>query len=245
MRRLLCVFLCIILVYSLSVGAVATSSATTSGLHDAVPESVIRDDGTEYLVHVNEGETIYEPVARVSFSVKDADAIGNFLSNDVIPLEVREDVAEQVKKAAEVGNHNLGITVLSSSLYLAEQANTAIVSSNNTDDEYVNGALMRSEITTYTDIDTGYEYVDKGSATKDTMSNVSSILLSGLGTVKRISYLATGISLLSAFINEAGNIPTGHYKDFAQTRVVYDSTKNGHIGLKQRMIWHWDLFLKK
>ena len=31
--------------------------------------------------------------------------------------------------------------------------------------------------------------------------------------------------MLSAFINASGTTPTGHYKDFAQTRVVYDSTK--------------------
>ena len=105
MKKLVSMLLVLVLVFSLSVNALAVDitdevlTEVDENLYQATEFNDVKvSESGEYVIeHTINGETVYEPVAKLELSVSEPTAIRAAIGDTRLPVEVRNEIALQYK----------------------------------------------------------------------------------------------------------------------------------------------------
>ena len=169
------------------------------------------------------------PVGKIDINLASKKDVNVALSNDNIAPEIKERIALRHKQVTESGYKMANVTLFSSELLpknnVVSSGYSTQATSSSTYYTY-NGAQMRSDKLFYDDLDTGYQYIKRGSSTKTITNGIVDIVMIVASTANvYVGFLASGISLLQAFNNMFGTTwATGSTEDFCQVKLIYDNT---------------------
>ena len=166
-------------------------------------------------------QTVYVPVGRLDIDLLDNTDFSNAMSQESIPLEVKERLQDQRNQAIELGYDSFSVTYFSP--VLIQSSN----SSPTTTYYSYNGHQMRNDQLYSTDMDTGYTYIAQGKTVKEIASETIDIFIRDLVTsaiAEQFPIISNGLSLIEYFNQYFPTYVTGHTNDFLQIRLVYDVT---------------------
>lgn len=165
--------------------------------------------------------TALQPVGRLDVSVEDESSFNELIANEDVPAEIKNAIRAEYERAKEIGNEDLEITYFSPSLL--EPA--SVTGGDETITVVYNGLNMRSDRVYYSNISTGWEYVQTGNKVVELVSTLYSVALIGAGLISApvIPFVVAGLSLLQLFAQEYTDaVVSGRYDDFVQVRITFD-----------------------
>lgn len=180
------------------------------------------DSGAYALEQTTPYGKVLVPVGLKEVNAGDALALEAILEDEQIHPEVKKSIEEEYERALRVGNTALKISYFSPDFL---ESTRAAGGSDGTIITVYNGASMKSERVYYTNVSTGWTNIASGSTVKSVISGITDISLIGISLTK-LAFVATGISLLQAFINAySGFTFGGTYDDYAQADILYNKTE--------------------
>jgi hypothetical protein len=168
------------------------------------------------------------PVGRLDVDLADANAVQALMENVNVSEAVKTAVQE--KRALVLANDidSLIVTLFSQNLLSVNSlpnADDSLLRSSSAQSYYTyNGSQMMTEKLYSYGLSTGWEYIQSGNNTRTVAATVYNITLAVVSVAtKTLGFLAAGISIFQAFVNQFGSSwATGHTSDYAQARLIYD-----------------------
>ena len=233
MKKLLCVFLCCILLTSMSVPVFASSNSTNNlqNFYSTPTEfsGIMVSPSGEYAIK-SEHAIGYLPVGRLDVNLDNAKSINKLLNEDGISPEVKDYILSLSQQIPKSNGHQMIATVFSPGLVSENSTNPCI---------YMNykGMEMKTEQVHLRNISTGYQFVVKGKAAKAAANAVYEIAIL-IGGIKNVG-VSLGSTLLSIFEDAANaTVYTSSADDFTQLELTYDDVKQWTYGKYDGVDWY-------
>lgn len=225
-KRIISIFLIASFVMSLSTTAFASDIQEEIfedyGEATVAEGIIVLEDGSYGMVVNSEKRNSDEiiPVGRMDINPCNEDQVEGVMASEIIPKEVKEEIARIVSKATENKSSDMTISYFSTELLKERGSSSTYYTTSK-------GVRVRRDLLTVNNDDTGMVKVSSGAKAHTVASQLTDLAITSAGLVKKTSLLASGISLLRSFMNTySDSVVSGSGGDYVEVCLTFDSERS-------------------
>ena len=249
--------LLLVVTICLSMGTVALGDNDASNYETRVTENVVTYSGQTYFkseefvefcdnIYVSDGQYLMAvegsednslvPVERVDVAFSDNASVTNFLNRSDIPQEAKDSflLKYQAYKESE-GDYETAptLTFFEPDNTVTTRSEPGLPEEENIFHYNYNGWDMMTYLYIYEGLSTGWKNIERGRNTKDLSASAYDVAITiasemGSEVAKRLSFISTGVSVLTAFLRTFGYSATSvseNVDDYFQARLYWDQAE--------------------
>lgn len=247
----------LIVAICLSMGTIALGDNTLDNYEAMATDNVVTYGGQTYFkseefaelcdnIYISNGQYLMEidgpedssfvPVERVDIAFSDDMAVTNFLNRTDIPQEAKDSFVQKYQ-AYEASTEDYmtapTLTFFEPDDAIATRSGPGVPDEDNIFHYNYNGWDMMTYQFIYEGLSTSWKNIERGRGTKDLAAAVYDVTITvasevGSEIARRLSFISTGVSVLTAFLNAFGysaNNVSENVSDYFQARLFWDQTE--------------------